>query len=105
MAEAGFFWCGTIAEPDSAACFLCGKVLDNWEADDDPWFEHRKHAPQCLFATLGKREKQLTLDEFLSVQEKMGIDELDRQKQRDVQKVRQRAQTARDELTKYFRQQ
>lgn len=64
MAEAGFFWKGTHTEPDTAACFLCGKVLDGWEETDDPWVEHKKHAPQCVFAKNGKLEDEYTVREF-----------------------------------------
>lgn len=61
MAEAGFYWCGTAQENDTAACFLCGKVLDGWESTDDPWLEHKKHAPQCAFVKLGRTERLLTV--------------------------------------------
>lgn len=64
MAQAGFYWCGTDREPDTAACFTCGKVLDGWERDDDPWQEHTKHAPQCLFVKLHKNEEDLTVINF-----------------------------------------
>lgn len=62
MAEAGFYWCGTMQENDTAACFLCGKVLDGWESTDDPWCEHKKHAPQCAFVKLGRSEKDITVN-------------------------------------------
>lgn len=65
MAEAGFYWCGTTREEDTAACFLCGKVLDGWESTDDPWSEHKKHAPQCAFVKLGRPQKQLTVNKHL----------------------------------------
>lgn len=61
MAEAGFFWCGTMQENDAAACFLCGKVLDGWESTDNPWSEHKKHSPQCAFVKLGRAENDLTV--------------------------------------------
>lgn len=61
MAEAGFYWCGTAQESDTAACFLCGKVLDGWESTDDPWSEHRKHSPQCAFVKLGHKEDEITV--------------------------------------------
>ena len=61
MAEAGFYWYGTMQENDAAACFLCGKVLDGWESTDDPWFEHRKHSPQCAFVKHGRPEDDLTV--------------------------------------------
>lgn len=63
MAEAGFYWCGSVKEEDTAACFLCGKVLDGWESTDDPWSEHKKHAPQCAFVKLGRPQRQLTVNE------------------------------------------
>lgn len=67
MAEAGFFWCGTIQANDAACCFLCRKELDGWEKCDDPWQEHKQHAPQCQFVKLGRPEKQLTLSEMLDL--------------------------------------
>lgn len=60
MAEAGFYSVSTGPEDaDAAKCFLCGKELDGWEPDDDPWREHRSHAAGCAFAQLGKREDEL----------------------------------------------
>lgn len=67
MAEAGFYWKGTNNEPDTAACFLCGKVLDGWEEADDPWMEHKKHAPQCTFAKNGKAEDEYTVGELIDL--------------------------------------
>lgn len=61
MAEAGFYWTGTKRENDTATCFVCGKTLDGWESEDDPWKEHLKHAPQCEFVKLGCPEKDLTV--------------------------------------------
>lgn len=61
MAEAGFYWCGTMQENDAAACFLCGKVLDGWESTDNPWSEHKKHSPQCAFVKFGRPEDDLTV--------------------------------------------
>lgn len=104
MAEAGFYWSGTSAEPDSAACFMCGKVLDNWECDDDPWQEHRKHAPQCMFASLGRPQAQLTGSEFIGVVEKMAANALERYKLCEDKQVQQNAQEARDAIMKFFRQ-
>lgn len=61
MAEAGFYWSGNERENDTATCFACGKVLDGWEKDDDPWSEHIKHAPQCIFVKFRKAEDKLTV--------------------------------------------
>ncbi|KAH8264476.1 hypothetical protein KR038_008936 [Drosophila bunnanda] len=67
MAEAGFYWTGTKRENDTATCFVCGKTLDGWEADDEPWKEHLKHAPQCEFVKVGCAEKELTVTQFLEI--------------------------------------
>jgi hypothetical protein len=40
MAKAGFFYYPTEDNPDTTACFLCGKLLDGWEENDDPLVEH-----------------------------------------------------------------
>ncbi|XP_055683232.1 baculoviral IAP repeat-containing protein 5-like [Lutzomyia longipalpis] len=60
MAEAGFYCIGG----DEAACFVCGKELDGWEEEDNPWVEHKKHAPQCQFVKINKKEDNLTVKEF-----------------------------------------
>lgn len=71
MAEAGFYWCGNMdKDRDTVCCFLCGKLLDGWESTDDPWSEHRQHAPQCHFVKLGRPEKDLTIGELLDLMEK-----------------------------------
>ncbi|KAH8243163.1 hypothetical protein KR032_005059 [Drosophila birchii] len=67
MAEAGFYWTGTKRENDTATCFVCGKTLDGWESDDEPWKEHLKHAPQCEFVKVGIAEKELTVTQFLEI--------------------------------------
>lgn len=67
MAEAGFYWTGTKRENDTATCFVCGKTLDGWEPQDDPWKEHVKHAPQCEFAKLSCPERNLTVSQFLEI--------------------------------------
>lgn len=37
MVAAGFYVIGDNNEPDLVECFICGKQLDGWEAQDDPW--------------------------------------------------------------------
>lgn len=61
MAEAGFYWSGNDREPDTVTCYICNKTLDGWEPTDDPWKEHAKHAPQCSFVKLGRKEAELTV--------------------------------------------
>ncbi|XP_055587726.1 baculoviral IAP repeat-containing protein 5 [Uranotaenia lowii] len=71
LAEAGFSWIGDgdENEEDTVICFVCGKVLDGWEETDDPWEEHKKHAPQCLFVKYGRPEGELTVEEMLNILE------------------------------------
>ncbi|KAK5642594.1 hypothetical protein RI129_008761 [Pyrocoelia pectoralis] len=64
LAEAGFYYVGTADEPDGVQCFLCGKALDGWDRDDDPWQEHITHSKECEFAKLATPEKMLTLNQF-----------------------------------------
>lgn len=61
MAEAGFYYSGLDEEDDSATCFVCGKVLDGWERNDEPWNEHNKHAPNCKFVKMHNTEDELTV--------------------------------------------
>lgn len=67
MAEAGFYFNGNDNEPDIATCFACSKTLDGWEPQDNPWNEHIKHAPQCIFVKFGKPEDKFTVSKKLRV--------------------------------------
>ncbi|XP_067634439.1 baculoviral IAP repeat-containing protein 5.2 [Eurosta solidaginis] len=67
MAEAGFYWSGNEREPDTVTCYVCNKTLDGWEPTDDPWKEHAKHAPQCNFVKYGRKETELTVQEFINI--------------------------------------
>ena len=69
LAEAGFYFIDNEADSDTVTCFLCKKVLNGWEEDDDPWMEHKNHSPHCMMSKLGKPESQLTLGNFLDVME------------------------------------
>uniref|UniRef100_A0A336L8F1 CSON001848 protein n=1 Tax=Culicoides sonorensis TaxID=179676 RepID=A0A336L8F1_CULSO len=100
MAEAGFFWCGNEREIDSAACFLCNKHLDGWEEEDDPWLEHSKHAPQCLFAKTGKPEGELTVEEILNIFETMLKNFVERKFTGEKMLVKKMVEQKRKELTK-----
>lgn len=85
MAEAGFIFTGSSKEPDSVQCFFCNKSLDGWEANDNPWSEHLKHAPQCSFAKMQAPQDCWTFSEYLTIlEEYKGI--LVRKKFEDVKK-------------------
>ncbi|OAQ29135.1 inhibitor of apoptosis repeat-containing protein [Linnemannia elongata AG-77] len=50
LAEAGFYWKPFSSSPDNVVCFLCGKSLDGWTEDDDPFEEHLSHSRNCCWA-------------------------------------------------------
>lgn len=58
LAKAGFFYYPLQANPDNVACFLCHKLLDGWEEDDDPLAEHLKHSSDCGWAIVASIERQ-----------------------------------------------
>ncbi|XP_050737109.1 baculoviral IAP repeat-containing protein 5-like [Eriocheir sinensis] len=64
MAAAGFYFIGSKKFPDSVKCFVCQKELDGWEEEDDPWEEHKSHAPYCQFIILNKDESAITVQEM-----------------------------------------
>ena len=51
LAEAGFFYCKL---SDHVKCFYCAGGLKNWEVDDDPWEQHARWYPKCLFVIIKK---------------------------------------------------
>ncbi|XP_063381252.1 baculoviral IAP repeat-containing protein 5-like [Cydia fagiglandana] len=96
MAEAGFYSVATgDDDADAAKCFLCGKELDGWEPNDDPWSEHKSHAPKCAFAQLGKKEDELLCSEFLSVVKQYMINELSQQAEAVKSQLDNKAKTVR----------
>ncbi|KAK3847596.1 MAG: hypothetical protein J3R72DRAFT_362371 [Linnemannia gamsii] len=50
LAEAGFYWKPYTTTLDNVVCFLCGKSLDDWNQDDDPFEEHLSHSRNCSWA-------------------------------------------------------
>ncbi|XP_069125175.1 uncharacterized protein [Argopecten irradians] len=46
LASAGFFYAGYA---DLVTCWFCNVRLQQWDTNDDPWIEHAKFAPTCLF--------------------------------------------------------
>ena len=51
LARAGFFYLG---KSDFVACFRCGGVLTNWREGDDPFVEHARWYPYCIFIYVTK---------------------------------------------------
>ncbi|XP_033741408.1 baculoviral IAP repeat-containing protein 7-like isoform X2 [Pecten maximus] len=58
MSSAGFFYSGN---GDYCRCFYCGGGLRNWEPGDDPWVEHARWFPQCLYVKQNKGERFVRL--------------------------------------------
>jgi hypothetical protein len=53
LTEAGFFYNPARGTPDNVECFFCGKCLDGWEEEDDPFAIHwDKCRDSCAWAVL-----------------------------------------------------
>ncbi|XP_071022976.1 inhibitor of apoptosis protein-like isoform X6 [Oncorhynchus clarkii lewisi] len=46
LAKAGFYYVG---RNDDVKCFCCDGGLRCWESGDDPWVEHAKWFPRCVY--------------------------------------------------------
>lgn len=46
LAKAGFYYTGTT---DKVTCFACGVNVASWEPEDEPWTEHEKWSPACIY--------------------------------------------------------
>ena len=42
---------------DSVRCFMCGGGVYQWVADDDPWVEHARWFPHCVYLLMKKGGK------------------------------------------------
>lgn len=56
VTQAGFYYMGC---KDYVKCFFCGGGLWNWEREDDPWTEHTKWFPKCIFLQLNKEDHSI----------------------------------------------
>lgn len=53
LAEAGFYFDPSAADPDNVTCFMCSKQLSEWAEDDDPFDIHySKCRDYCAWALL-----------------------------------------------------
>lgn len=65
MAKAGFFFNGN---SDQVKCFCCLVKLSGWEPDsDEPWSKHQQLSPTCKFASFGKEENELTVEQWCDI--------------------------------------
>lgn len=58
LALAGLFYVGN---DDYTRCFFCGGGLGNWEASDDPWFEHARWFKECAFVQQNRGQEFIDL--------------------------------------------
>ncbi|KAH7135901.1 hypothetical protein B0J11DRAFT_174283 [Dendryphion nanum] len=52
MVEAGWYYDPSPDLLDGVTCAYCSLSLDSWDAGDNPFDEHRRRAPECLFFAL-----------------------------------------------------
>ncbi|GMR58540.1 hypothetical protein PMAYCL1PPCAC_28735, partial [Pristionchus mayeri] len=67
LADAGFYFTGSRADPSAATCAFCLKEMI-FEPTDDPWQEHVDHCPNCFFVEFGQTDENLlTMKQFLDL--------------------------------------
>jgi hypothetical protein len=54
LAAAGWFYDPADGMIDGVTCAYCHLSLDAWDSGDDPFEEHRRRAPDCLFFALNE---------------------------------------------------
>ncbi|XP_008181926.1 baculoviral IAP repeat-containing protein 3-like [Acyrthosiphon pisum] len=66
LSECGLKYSGV---DDVVECFCCGLILHNWERLDDPWIEHCRFSPRCLYVLLmkGNHSENNVNDEFETI--------------------------------------
>ena len=69
MADAGFHFTPTDAEPDKVTCYACNIEKSGWKLNSDPWIEHQKLRPNCQYLEKKKKPKvELTVSEWLLIE-------------------------------------
>ncbi|MCG8113113.1 MAG: baculoviral IAP repeat-containing protein [Candidatus Thiodiazotropha taylori] len=46
LAQAGFYYTG---QGDVTFCFACSLKVSQWERQDNPWDEHKRLSPGCVY--------------------------------------------------------
>ncbi|KAL8761762.1 MAG: hypothetical protein Q9184_002161 [Pyrenodesmia sp. 2 TL-2023] len=54
MIEAGWYYCPTPESDDFVKCCYCNLSLDGWEPKDNPYDEHQRRSPDCVFFALSQ---------------------------------------------------
>ena len=49
LSKAGFNYTGNA---DKVTCFACGVHLSSWDPTDEPWAEHEKWSPSCIYVKM-----------------------------------------------------
>lgn len=49
LSECGLKYSGV---EDIVECFYCGLILHDWEKLDNPWIEHCRYNPKCIYVLL-----------------------------------------------------
>lgn len=62
LAEAGFVYCG---KDDTVRCHSCSVRLGQWQVNEEPWKEHARHRPGCLFLQLTRPDVLLSVQGLL----------------------------------------
>ncbi|XP_078321655.1 baculoviral IAP repeat-containing protein 8-like [Crassostrea virginica] len=62
MAEAGFFH--PPGNNDVVFCFYCGVGLEKWEEGDEPWGEHARWSPNCVFVINIKGQEFIEIEQL-----------------------------------------
>ena len=57
LARNGFIYTG---KKDSVFCVYCSLNIEQWETDDTPNIEHRKHSPRCSLIRILNDEESLS---------------------------------------------
>ncbi|OWF52348.1 E3 ubiquitin-protein ligase XIAP [Mizuhopecten yessoensis] len=58
LSDAGFIYAGY---GDLVRCFCCGGALRNWLPGDDPWIEHARWFPECVYLRQSKGDNFILL--------------------------------------------
>lgn len=70
LARAGFFFTD---RDDYVICFACGIGVKNWDSSCDPWSEHQKHKPRCMFLRTGLKayRREIEAMKYVTFEERL----------------------------------
>ena len=79
-----------------------GTIYSRWEAEDDPWQEHKKLNPGCAFMRLNKEEDNWKVEDVIKIEVQRQRSILAKQHEEMISNFKEEAAMMREKIVETF---